>query len=42
MKQLKRLWNNLRASLWFVLSVILAFSVVFAVALIEADSSGIE
>ena len=39
MNRLKRFWGNLRASFWFVPSVILALSIVFALALIEVDSS---
>ncbi len=39
MKHLKRLWSNLDSSFWFVPSVILAFSVALAVALIHLDSS---
>ncbi len=40
MSRLKRYWNNLRASFWFVPSLIVAFSTVLAVGLIEADSVG--
>lgn len=40
MYKLKHLWGNLRASFWFVPSLIVAFSAVLAVGLIEADSSG--
>ena len=39
MNKLKRFWGNVRASFWFVPSVILAVSIVFALALIEVDSS---
>jgi uncharacterized membrane protein len=40
MNSLKRLWSNLRSSFWFVPSLIVAGSMVLAVALIDADSSG--
>ena len=40
MNRLRRLWSNLRSSFWFVPSLIVAASIVFAVALIEADSVG--
>jgi uncharacterized membrane protein len=40
MNKLKHLWSKLRASFWFVPSLIVAFSTVLAVALIEVDSSG--
>jgi uncharacterized membrane protein len=40
MNKLKHLWGNLRASFWFLPSLIVAFSIAFAVGLIEADSSG--
>jgi uncharacterized membrane protein len=40
MNKLKHLWGNLRASFWFLPSLIVAFSTVLAVGLIEADSSG--
>ena len=39
MNRLKRFWGNVRASFWFVPSVILALSIVLALALIEVDSS---
>jgi uncharacterized membrane protein len=39
MNKLKRLWSNLRASFWFVPSLIVAASIVLAAALIEADST---
>jgi uncharacterized membrane protein len=42
MNRLKKIWSNLRASFWFVPSVIVALCIVCAVALIEVDSSGIE
>ena len=38
MTKLKILWSNLRSSLWFLPTLIVAASVVLAVALIEADS----
>ena len=40
MNRLKHLWGDLRASFWFVPSLIVTFSTVLAVGLIEADSSG--
>ncbi|MCL4176965.1 MAG: DUF2254 domain-containing protein [Verrucomicrobia bacterium] len=40
MNRLKHLWSELRASFWFLPSLIVAFSTVMAVALIEVDSSG--
>jgi len=40
MNKLKLLWTNLRSSLWFLPSLIVATSVLLAVALIETDSSG--
>jgi len=40
MNKLKLLWSNLRSSLWFLPSLIVAASVLLAVALIETDSSG--
>lgn len=42
MNKLKRLWSNLRTSFWFVPSLIVAVSILLAVALIEVDSSGSE
>ncbi len=39
MIKLKKLWNNLDASLWFLPSVIVAGSVTLAIALIEVDLS---
>lgn len=42
MNKLKRLSGNLRTSFWFVPSLIVAVSIVLAVALIEVDSSGSE
>ncbi len=40
MNKLKRLWSNLRGSFWFVPSLIVAGSIVFAVVLVDADSAG--
>lgn len=40
MNKLKWLWGNLQASFWFVPSLIVAGGIAFAVALIEADSTG--
>ncbi len=40
MHRLHRLWNNLLASFWFLPALIVAFSTVLAIGLIEADSSG--
>lgn len=40
MTKLKHLWSHLRSSFWFVPSLIVAFSMVLAVGLIEVDSSG--
>jgi uncharacterized membrane protein len=40
MNKLKHLWSNLRASFWFVPSLIVAFSTVLALGMIEVDSSG--
>ena len=40
MNKLKHLWSNLRASFLFLPSLIVAFSTVLAVGLIEVDSSG--
>jgi uncharacterized membrane protein len=37
---LKNLWRNLRASFWFLPSLIVAFSAALALGLIEVDSSG--
>jgi len=39
MNKLRPLWSNLRSSLWFLPSLIVAASVLIAVALIETDSS---
>ncbi len=40
MNKFKQLWSNLRSSFWFMPSLIVLLSVAFAVALIEADSTG--
>jgi uncharacterized membrane protein len=40
LNKLKHHWGNLRASFWFLPSLIVAFSTVLAVGLIEVDSSG--
>lgn len=40
MNRLNHLWGNLRASFWFLPSLIVAFSTVLAVGLIDLDSSG--
>ena len=42
MNKIRRLWSNLQASFWLVPSLIVAVSIVFAVALIEVDSGGSE
>mgnify|MGYP000072157113 CR=1 FL=1 len=42
MTKLKLLWSNLRSSLWFLPSLIVAASVLLAVALIETDSSEVD
>jgi uncharacterized membrane protein len=39
MNRLKHLWSNLRASFWFLPTLIVAFSTVLALGLIEVDSS---
>lgn len=39
MNILKKLWNNVRESFWFLPSLIVAFSLVLALGLIELDSS---
>ena len=39
MNRLKRFWSDLRASLWFLPSLIVAVSIALAVALIEAESA---
>lgn len=38
MNKLKHLWSDLRASLWFVPGVMIAFSIALALVLIEVDS----
>jgi len=40
MNKFKQLWSNLESSLWFLPALIVAVSIIFAVALIEADSAG--
>jgi uncharacterized membrane protein len=40
MNKLKQLWSNLRSSFWFMPSLMVAVSMAFATALIEADSAG--
>ncbi|MCJ7590829.1 MAG: DUF2254 domain-containing protein [Woeseiaceae bacterium] len=40
MNKLKKLWSDLQSSFWFMPSLIVMGSIVFAAALIEADSSG--
>ena len=40
MNKIELLWSNLRASFWFLPLLIVTFSVVLAVGLIEVDSSG--
>lgn len=42
MNRLKRLWSKLRDSFWFLPSLMVGFSMVLAIALIELDSSGLE
>jgi uncharacterized membrane protein len=42
MNKLKRFWSNLRTSFWFVPSLIVAASIVLAVALIDVDSTATE
>jgi len=42
MNNLRQFWNNLRTSFWFMPSLIVAASIVLAVALIEVDSTGSE
>ncbi|MFO7649736.1 MAG: DUF2254 domain-containing protein [bacterium] len=39
MNRLKRFWSNLRSSFWFVPSLIIAVSIVLAVALVEVDAT---
>ncbi len=40
MSKLRRIWSDLRSSFWFMPSLIVVGSIVFAAALIEADSTG--
>ena len=40
MNKLKRIWSVLRESFWFLPSLIIGLSILLAVALIEADSTG--
>ena len=40
MHKFKQLWSNLRSSFWFMPSLIVVANIVFAAALIEADSIG--
>jgi uncharacterized membrane protein len=40
MNEFKHLWSTLRSSFWFVPSLIVLVSIVFAVVLIETDSAG--
>ena len=40
MNKFKQLWSTLRSSFWFLPSLIVLGSIVFAVVLIEADSAG--
>lgn len=40
MNKLKQFWSTLRSSFWFVPSLMIAFSIALALALIEADSTG--
>ena len=40
MNKLRQLWSNLRSSFWFLPSLMVVGSIVFAAALIEADSAG--
>ena len=40
LNKLKHLWGHLRASFWFLPSLIVAFSTVLAMGLIDVDSSG--
>jgi uncharacterized membrane protein len=40
MNKLKRFWSTLRSSFWFLPSLIVLVSIVFAAGLIEADSAG--
>ena len=40
MHKFKQLWSNLRSSFWFMPSLIVVANIVFAAALVEADSIG--
>ncbi len=40
MNKLRQLWSTLRSSFWFMPSLIVLVSIIFAVVLIEADSTG--
>jgi uncharacterized membrane protein len=42
MNKFKQLWSDLRSTLWFLPTLIVAISIAAAVALIEADSVGID
>jgi uncharacterized membrane protein len=42
MNKLKQIYDNLRSSLWFRPSLIVAISIAAAIALIEADDIGID
>jgi uncharacterized membrane protein len=42
MNKLKQIWGNLRSSLWFLPTLIVAISIASAVVLIEADSTEID
>ncbi|MDY0281456.1 MAG: DUF2254 domain-containing protein [Salinivirgaceae bacterium] len=40
MNKFRQLWSNLRSSFWFMPSLIVAFSIALAIALVEVDSVG--
>ena len=40
MNKLRQIWGNLRSSFWFIPTLMVAGSIVFAAALIEVDSAG--
>jgi uncharacterized membrane protein len=40
MNRFKQIWSDLRSSFWFMPSLIVVVSIVLAMALIEAESSG--
>ena len=42
MNKFKQIWSKLRSRFWFMPSLIVVVSIAFAVALIEADSTGID